>query len=347
MEGLTRPHRISFAANHGQMAGGEVMLLAMAEAATELGHDVEVVAPEHPHDVVDEAARRGLRVVPLRTRGGADQLRVTRAWDRAERRGLLWCNGPRPALATTGRPHRVVHLHQRPSARQRRLVQLARRGALATIVPSSSMARHVASAKILWNWSPAFPPPRPQPDRGYITLGYLGRLSEDKGLLVLCEAVRRLQDRRPGSFRLLVAGESRFVAPDEAGRVAAALQAVGADLRGWMPADRFFESVDLAVFPSLWDEPFGLVVSEAMSARRAFVISDAGALPEVAGEGYPWTFRRGDADGLARLLDRASTADWAPTVEESYARWATHFSPEAGRERLGRLLGQLETRKAS
>lgn len=347
MEGLTRQRRISFAANHGQMAGGEVMLLAMAEAANGLGHDVEVVAPAHPTDVVDEAARRGLHVVPLQTRGGADQLRVTRAWDRAERRGLLWCNGPRPALATTGRPKRVVHLHQRPSPRQRPLVQLARRGALATVVPSASMAHDVEGAEILWNWSPPFPPRRARPDLGFVTLGYLGRLSEDKGLLVLCEAMRQLQDRHPGAFRLLVAGESRFVAPDEAGRVDAALRAVGADLRGWMPTDRFFESVDLAVFPSLWDEPFGLVVSEAMSARRAFVISDAGALPEVAGEGYPWIFRRGDADDLAQLLARASTADWAPTVEASHARWESHFSPEAGRERLGLLLQRLEDGDAS
>lgn len=343
MEGLTRSHPISFAANHGQMAGGEVMLLAMAEAATELGHDVEVVAPAHPTDVVDEATRRGLRVVPLQTRGGADQLRVTRSWDRAERRGLLWCNGPRPALATTGRPDRVVHLHQRPSSRQRRLVQLARRGALATIVPSASMARDVAGAEILWNWSPPFPLRRARPDTGFVTLGFLGRLSEDKGLLVLCEAVRQLQHRHPGGFRLLVAGESRFVASDEADRVDAALRAVGAELQGWMSADRFFESVDIAVFPSVWDEPFGLVVSEAMAARRAFVISDAGALPEVAGEGYPWTFPRGDADELAQLLNKASTADWAPTVEASHVRWETHFSPEAGRERLGQLLKRLET----
>ena len=57
------------------------------------------------------------------------------------------------------------------------------------------------------------------------------------------------------------------------------------------------------MFPSQWAEPFGLVVAEAMSSRTPFVISDAGALAEVAGPGYPWVSRKGDAVALAHAVE--------------------------------------------
>ena len=49
----------------------------------------------------------------------------------------------------------------------------------------------------------------------------------------------------------------------------------------------FFAEVDLAVFPSRVAESFGLVAAEAMAAGTPYVVSDAGALPEVALERNP------------------------------------------------------------
>lgn len=94
-----------------------------------------------------------------------------------------------------------------------------------------------------------------------------------------------LERRSPGRFRLLLAGESRFVEADDAARVEAAIVRLGGtvDRRGWLHRDDFFSAVDLAVFPSIAEESFGLVVTEAMSAGVPFVVSTAGALAEVAG----------------------------------------------------------------
>lgn len=337
--GATR--RISFAANHGAMGGGEVMLLAMAEAAVELGRDVEVVAPASPSDVIEAAAASDLRVVPLRVRSGLDQLRGTREWERTERRGLLWCNGPRPALATAGRPHRVVHLHQLPSGRQRMLIAAGRRGALTSLVPSQFLAEQIPGTRVMWNWSPALAVDRPSPSE-VTTVGFLGRLSEAKGVLDLCQAISALQQQEPGRYRLVVAGEARFVDQDEARRVDAALRSVGAEVRGWTHPAEFFSSVDLAAFPATFDESFGLVVSEAMSARCPFVVSDAGAFPEIVGPDYPWVFRRGDVSALTQLIAQVSKADRDGVVSGSYARWSENFSPDAGRRRLALVLDQLD-----
>ncbi|ONN64044.1 glycosyltransferase [Herbaspirillum sp. VT-16-41] len=47
------------------------------------------------------------------------------------------------------------------------------------------------------------------------------------------------------------------------------------DLLGWVRREEFFDQVDLAVFPSVWEEPFGLVAAEAMARGVPFVISYA------------------------------------------------------------------------
>ena len=173
-------------------------------------------------------------------------------------------------------------------------------------------------------------------------IGYLGRLSSDKGVPILCEAVATLRERDLNPT-LLLAGESRFVSEADATRVDAAIATLGATAvrKGWMDRAEFFDSVDLAVFPSVWDEPFGLVAAEAMAARCPFVVSDAGALPEVAGPGYPFVAARGDAASLAAVIEDALSEPAADVVNHSYRRWAGHYSPWTGAYRLKSLLDDL------
>ncbi len=113
---------------------------------------------------------------------------------------------------------------------------------------------------------------------------------------------------------------------------------------GWQSRETFFETTDLAVFPSVWAEPFGLVVAEAMEARCPVVVSDAGALPEVVGEDYPWSARSGDARSLADVITRAVASLPATELTRSMrARWEEHFSPAAGRRHLAALLDSWGT----
>lgn len=333
--------RVTFAANQGQMGGGEVMLFAMATAARDLGWEVSVVAPQTPGDVVTQAQRLGFHVVAIHGTSTRVYLRNLRRWDATQRKGWLWCNGLRPAFATSGHRHRVVHLHQRPEGKLKPLAALAVRGVEHVIVPSRSMQQALPDARILWNWSARVTSARPAAAEP-ITVGFLGRLSRDKGMVTLCEAMQILDQRSPGRYRLVVAGESRFVEPHEAAEIETALRGLGelVDHRGWVSRDEFFADVQLAVFPSVWEESFGLVVTEAMSACCPFVISDAGALPEVAGPDHPWVFSAGDAQSLADQIENAAE-DLGRGVVRGFARWSAHFSPEAGRERLADILDDL------
>ena len=261
----------------------------------------------------------------------------------------MWCNGLRPAFATSGHLNRVVHLHQRPAGKLRALAVAARRGALATVVPSAYMAAAVPGSRVMWNWNP------PARTRDFtepgatVTVGFLGRLSSDKGVPRLCETMSELERRHPGRFRLLLAGESRFVDPADAQLVARRIASLGdlVDHRGWMDRDEFFSSVDLAVFPSVWPETFGLVVSEAMSAHCPFVITDAGALQEVAGAEHPFVAKADDAVSLADTIERAAEGYDEELLDAARDRWQTNFSPGAGRARLAEILADVDPEPSS
>ena len=62
-------------------------------------------------------------------------------------------------------------------------------------------------------------------------------------------------------------------------------------------------SIDIVVAPSLWPEPFGLALLEAMSAGCAVVGSDSGATPELVDNGRSGLLvAPGDVDALAHAL---------------------------------------------
>lgn len=334
--------RIYLAANNGDIGGGEVMALALARAARDLGRDVAVVAPSGSV-VVERAFADDLPVVEIHGRNRRQYMATLRAWDVAARSGVLWCNGLVPAMATAGRRDRIVHVHLLPVGVNQPAFRIARSGARAVLVPSEFVAAQIPGSRVLENWVDEVVTDREPPGRVPATIGFIGRPSVAKGVVVLAEAIRILNARNPDRGRLVVAGDPAFVPAKEQAIVREALDSLGSmvSVTGWQPLPEFFGEVDLAVFPSLVEETFGLVVAEAMSARVPFVISDAGALPEVAGPSHSWVAPSGDALALARAIDSA-LGDWGTAgVEAAHRRWAERYSPDAGRERLAVLLDEL------
>lgn len=337
------PPTVTLATNNGDMGGGEVMLLRIAETLRELGVDVSVVAPEAPAELADAATRIGLSTVRLPAEDRLQWMVALRRWDRRKRVGVLWCNGLVPAVATAGHRDRIVHLHQQPFGLHRPLTAAARARAIKVLVPSKFMQSVVPGSEVLPNWTGAIPRgQRVRGDGGPFVVGFLGRLSPDKGLVVLAEAMRLLREDKPGGIRLLVAGEPRFVADSEYAKVRAALAGIAemVECPGWMDRDVFFSQVDMMVMPSVWDEPFGLSAAEAMAAEVPLVVSDAGALPEVVGE-RGLIVPSGDPARLAGTI--AAVADGtvqAPTAEMRQ-RWAELFSPAAGERGTAAVIRSL------
>ncbi len=107
----------------------------------------------------------------------------------------------------------------------------------------------------------------------------VGALVEHKGHRVLLEALARL----PGQ-RCVIAGEG-----PSRGRLQRQIEALGLQGRVQLLGQRqdvpaLFAAADLLVHPSV-EEGMGQVVVEAMAAGLAVLVSDAGGLPEVVGDG--------------------------------------------------------------
>ncbi|XAS77966.1 glycosyltransferase family 4 protein [Dermatophilaceae bacterium Sec6.4] len=343
------PAGLALIANNGDIGGGEVMLLEMARLARGADVDVRVIAPKYPPEIVDAARAEGFIVLQFE---GITRLQQARSLRRLLRGSsdVLWCNGLAPALATTGRRRRVAHIHQLPTWKHVATARVAAIRARCTLVPSQAMADLLPTSRVMLNWtSPLEVTARPDSQGSPMILGYLGRITCAKGVDVLLQALKILEDRKAGRFILRMAGDARFAPSADSVAIDAALLPVVhlVEQLGWVDRADFFCSIDLAVFPSTVREPFGLVAAEAMSARVAFVVSDSGGLPEVAGPDHPFVARAGDPESLADAIEAASSfreADpdgFVGMLDNAAHRWADEFSPAAGRTRFLQILQEF------
>jgi glycosyltransferase involved in cell wall biosynthesis len=140
------------------------------------------------------------------------------------------------------------------------------------------------------------------------TVGYVGRLVEEKGLFTVVEALRRC--RNDIHFALVGDGPAKTMLQ---ARVQEAKLTDRVTFLGSQPKEtiaRFLNSVDLLAVMSLttrsWKEQFGRVIVEAHACGTPVVGSTSGAIPSVVGKGG-WIVQEGDAASLADLLDTLAT----------------------------------------
>lgn len=321
------------------------MLLGIATALRSMGVDVSVLAPTSPGELLAQASLGGFDVVPLEASSRPGYMWALASWRLRNRRVPLWCNGLVPTLATAGLGPRIAHLHILPTGLNALAARIGRLGARTVLVPSRFMASRIRGTRVLANWTEdiVFRGGESRSERP-LRIGFLGRLTKDKGVHVLARAMVEVIARSEREVRLVLAGENRFGDSADDREIASALEPLAefVDHLGWVPRDDFFDQVDLAVFPSVWEEPFGLVAAEAMAAGVPFVISDAGALPEVAGPAHPWVAVRGDEEALAEtILALISEIDEDGARRDARRRWEECFSPAAGAERVAELLLDL------
>lgn len=339
---------IAIATNNGDVGGGEVMLLNIAEGLRGLGIDVLVLGPEAPGELVAIAQERGFRTVALSATNRRTYISALLRWRVRNRRVPLWCNGLVPSFATTGIGPRLVHLHILPTGRNVLAASLARLGARRLLVPSSFMASRVTRSTVLKNWTEEIPFRPSKINKGEtVRIGFIGRFTRDKGVDVLARAVSVVAQVPGLDARLVLAGENRFGDDADDRAIAEALAPLGerVERTGWITREEFFAGIDLAVFPSIREESFGLVAAESMAAGVPFIVSDSGALPEVAGVAHPWVARRGDAIDLAHVIlqaiDDIERGD-ERRAADARVRWEQSYSPAAGASRIARLLQGLE-----
>jgi glycosyltransferase involved in cell wall biosynthesis len=104
------------------------------------------------------------------------------------------------------------------------------------------------------------------------TIGLVGQISPHKGHDDAIEALRDLGD----GFRLLIAGKGE---PDYEASLKKKAAGLPIEFPGFVSLPQFFERVDILVAPS-WEEPFGIVLLEAMASGIPVIATNKGGPAE-------------------------------------------------------------------
>ncbi|MBI1375922.1 MAG: glycosyltransferase [Frankiales bacterium] len=149
---------------------------------------------------------------------------------------------------------------------------------------------------------------------------YYGRLDPIKGVDVLFDAWRRLAPD-PSHARLVVMGSNPDPQRDLAIRANQPPDVIWLDPRADVVP--VLHAADLVVAPSVWEEPFGRVLIEAMSTARPVIGSRSGGMPEIlCGPMSDLLVDKSDPAGLAERISQY--LDWReqrPGLGEQCAAW--------------------------
>jgi glycosyltransferase involved in cell wall biosynthesis len=157
------------------------------------------------------------------------------------------------------------------------------------------------------------PPPAAFRPGACVRFGYLGRLTAEKGLPTLVDAIRILGGEARFRVEFVSPAFDRPVAGSEDERWADRLRGLAADdarvvVRGGLAPDRVTEALaewDALLLPSIATEMSPQVIVEAFHARTPVIGTARGGVPELVEEGRTgYLFPAGDANALAAVMRR-------------------------------------------
>ena len=145
------------------------------------------------------------------------------------------------------------------------------------------------------------PSPRTRPTRALsrtdeVTFGFIGRLTEEKGIDNLMRALAELP---PDRIRMMIAGR---VSDQEQTRLRQLAPDARIEFMGFVSPDEFYKQVDVVVAPSIWHDPGPLVVADAKAAGRPLLGTHFGGMPEVIVHGVTGWLTESDPASLARSM---------------------------------------------
>ncbi|WP_339037736.1 glycosyltransferase family 4 protein [Bradyrhizobium symbiodeficiens] len=129
-----------------------------------------------------------------------------------------------------------------------------------------------------------------------VTFGFIGRLTEEKGIDNLMRALAMLPRDR---IRMMIAGR---VSDEEQRRLRALAPNARIEFMGFVVPDDFYKQVDVVIAPSIWHDPGPLVVADAKAAGRPLLGTRFGGMPEVIEHGVTGWLTEADPQSLAKSM---------------------------------------------
>ncbi len=118
---------------------------------------------------------------------------------------------------------------------------------------------------------------------------FVGRIVKEKGIELYVNAVENLSKRYP-KWKFTIVGSTYLGSYNKDSKFAkiqiSKFHKLSSQthITGFVPpkkVDQIMKKASLIVIPSIWDEPYGLVASEAMANGLAIIASKVGGLPEI------------------------------------------------------------------
>lgn len=137
---------------------------------------------------------------------------------------------------------------------------------------------------------------------------YSGRINKDKGVSELIDAMLKLHDKP--NIKLMIIGSSFFANATNEDKFINSIKEKAKKIEnrivftGFIPYSQmpsYLRLADIAALPSMWEEPFGLTIVEAMAAGLPLITTRSGGIPEIC-------------EGVATIVERDNVIDHLVTA---------------------------------
>ncbi len=176
---------------------------------------------------------------------------------------------------------------------------------------------------------------------------FTGRLIPEKGVHVLLEAMRILQGRGIVASCKVIGG-AQFGGNKMTSYVRSlhSTKAANTEMVGYLAGEAVADCLreaDIHCCPSIWEEPFGMVIVEAMASGLPIVASHVGGIPEVLQYGggtlVPPNDPKSLASALEKLIVNRSARD--RLAVGALRSFHGHFSWRVIRDRYSQILDEV------
>ena len=137
---------------------------------------------------------------------------------------------------------------------------------------------------------------------GKLNILFIGRLAEIKGVHLLIKAASKLKDKIPLEIKILGDGPERKklsqLAIDE--HVDDFVTLVGAVRE----KQEYYEWANVFVYPSVWQEVFGISIVEALSYGLPCIANNVGGIPEIINGKNGVLTMESDTEGIVKAIEK-------------------------------------------
>jgi len=134
-------------------------------------------------------------------------------------------------------------------------------------------------------------------------IAYSGRINNEKGVSELIDAILLLKENP--CMKLMIIGGTFYGNASNENEFVRSLKTKAKPIEdrivftGFVPyaeIPRYLKTADIAVLPSMWDEPFGLTIVEALAVGLPLITTRSGGIPEIC-------------EGAATIVNRENVVD--------------------------------------